>query len=46
MDQQISPSYNGHKVTIQVNRSTEALASTVDRRARHKVSSRQRKVGI
>ena len=46
MDQQISPSYNGNKVTIQVNRSTEALASTVDRRARHKVSSRQRKVGI
>merc|ERR1719318_242237 len=44
MDQQISPSYNGHKVTIQVNRSTEALTSTVDRRVRHKVSSRQRKV--
>ena len=46
MDQQISPSYNGHKVTIQVNRSTEALTSTVDRRARHKASGRQRKVGI
>jgi hypothetical protein len=38
VDQQISPSYNGHKVTIQVNRSSETLA-------RHKVPSRQRKVG-
>jgi len=46
VDQQISPSYNGHKVTIQVNRSSEALAiaSTVDRRTRQKSSKRQRKV--
>jgi len=45
VDQQISPSYNGHKVTIQVNRSSEALAmsSTVDRRTRHTASSRERK---
>ena len=27
-DQQISPSYNGHKVTIKVNRSNEALAKS------------------
>merc|ERR1712142_1117511 len=46
VDQQISPSFNGHKVTIQVNRSSEALAmaSTVDRRTRQKLSRRQRKV--
>ena len=25
-DQQISPSYNGHRVTIKVNRSNEAIA--------------------
>jgi len=46
VDQQISPSYNGHKVTIHVNRSSETLASTVDRRSRSrsKASSRQRKI--
>ena len=26
-DQQISPSYNGHRVTIKVNRSNEAIAN-------------------
>ena len=26
-DQQISPSYNGHRVTIKVNRSNEAISS-------------------
>lgn len=48
VDQQISPSYNGHKVTIQVNRSSETLTSPGDRNIqqmnRHKVSHRQRKV--
>jgi len=48
VDQQISPSYNGHKVTIQVNRSSETLTSPVDKITqkvtRHKVSTRQRKV--
>ena len=26
-DQQISPSYNGHRVTIKVNRSNEAISN-------------------
>jgi len=43
VDQQISPSYNGHKVTIQVNRSSETLTSPEDKNsqqmAKHKVSS-------
>jgi len=48
VDQQISPSYNGHKVTIQVNRSSETLTSpgerSIKQSSRHKVSHRQRKV--
>eukprot|EP00092_Neocalanus_flemingeri_P032883 GFUD01035762.1.p1 GENE.GFUD01035762.1~~GFUD01035762.1.p1 ORF type:complete len:854 (+),score=257.98 GFUD01035762.1:282-2843(+) len=48
VDQQISPSYNGHKVTIQVNRSNETLTSPVERNSqqtsRNKASNRQRKV--
>jgi len=45
VDQTISPSFNGHKVTIKVNTSSEAISSSVDRRTRRNINnSLQRKV--
>ena len=34
VDQQISPSYNGHKVTIKVNRSNETISTSTSAKAK------------